>query len=90
MMGAISGTSIVSLMVLLGEGNKLWCPLEDGLWKDALNRAAPEKDGTAIPGEWARLGQKRRNAFDHSDELLFCVYVVHFTQQKMPLTSDTH
>lgn len=55
-MGSISGTSIVSLMLLLGEGKKPWCPLGDGLWKDwLLKRAAPEKDGAAMPGEWARL-----------------------------------
>lgn len=59
MMGSISGTSIVSLTVLLGEGNKPWSPLEDGLWKDVLNRAAPEKEGAAMPGEWARLQKKR-------------------------------
>ncbi len=58
-MGSISGTSIVSLTVLLGEGNKPWWPLGDGLWKDVLKRAAPEKDGAAMPGEWARLGWKR-------------------------------
>lgn len=55
MMGSISGTSIVSFTVLLGEGNKPWCPLGGGLWKDVLKRATPEKDGAAIPGEWARL-----------------------------------
>lgn len=50
-MGSISGTTIVSLTVLLGDGKKPWCPLGDGLWKDVLNRAAPEKDGAAMPGE---------------------------------------
>lgn len=55
-MGSISGTSIVSFTVLLlGQGNKPWWPLGDGLWKDVLKRAAPEKDGAAMPGEWARL-----------------------------------
>lgn len=58
-MGSISGTSIVSLTVLLGEGNKPWWPRGDGLWKDVLKRAAPGKDGAAMPGEWARLGWKR-------------------------------
>ena len=57
-MGSISGTSIVSLAVLLGEVNKPWWPLGDGLLKDVLKRETPEKDGAAIPGEWARLGQK--------------------------------
>ena len=58
MMGSISGTSMVSLAVLLGEDKKPWCPLGDELWKDELKRAAPEKEGAAMPGEWARLGQR--------------------------------
>lgn len=55
MIGAISGTSMVSLIVLLGEGNTLFWPLGCGLWKDALKRDALEKEGAAMPGEWARL-----------------------------------
>lgn len=55
-MGSISGKGIVSLIVLLVKGNEPWCPLGDRLWKDALKRDAPEKDGAAMPGEWARLG----------------------------------
>lgn len=59
-MGSISGKGIVSLIVLLVKGNEPWCPLGDRLWKDALKRDAPEKDGAAMPGEWARLGQKKK------------------------------
>lgn len=56
MIGSISGIAMLSLAVLLRDGNKPWCPLGDGLWKDVLKRDAPEKDGAAMPGEWARLG----------------------------------
>lgn len=53
-MGSISGTSTDSLAVLLGEGRKL-CPLGDDEWYDMLKRAATEKEGAAMPGEWDRL-----------------------------------
>lgn len=79
MMGSISGTSIVSLTVLFGEGNKPWSPLGDGLWKDVLNRVAPEKEGAAMPGEWARLRQtrirKQEKGIDHSSHLT--IHVCH-------------
>lgn len=58
MIGSISGTNTVSLIVLLGDANKPWCPLGDELCKDVLKRATPEKDGAAMPGEWARLRQE--------------------------------
>lgn len=64
MIGAISGTSIESLTVLLGESNMLFWPLRYGLWKEALKRDALEKEGAAMPGEWARLG-KRGKWSDH-------------------------
>lgn len=50
-MGAISGTSIESLTVLLGEANVLFWPLRYGLWKEALKRDVLEKEGAAMPGE---------------------------------------
>lgn len=28
------------------------------MFKDVLKRATPEKDGAAMPGEWARLGRE--------------------------------
>lgn len=64
MIGAISGTSIVSLTVLLGEGNMLFWPLGYGLWKDVLKRDVLEKEGAAMPGEWARL-RKRGECLQH-------------------------
>lgn len=61
-MGSMSGVSIDSLTVLLVKGNEPRCPLGDRLWKLVLKRDAPEKDGAAMPGEWARLGlEEKRN-----------------------------
>ena len=60
MMGSISGPSSDSLMVLLGEGSKLGCPLGDTEWYDTLKRAAPVKEGAARPGECERLDERRR------------------------------
>lgn len=75
MMGSISGTSIVSLRVLFGEVNKPWCPLGDGLWKDVLKRATPDKDGAAMPGEWARLGKEKNNTKTNVELYLCCLFV---------------
>lgn len=59
-MGSISGPSSDSLTVLLGEGSKLGCPLGDREWYDTLKRAAPVKEGAAMPGECDRLEERTR------------------------------